>query len=148
MESNTIRLWENTATEINYSVTIEKSKVHEILKQHLSSKEGVQVNYLQELVHIEEPKHLTATELAQYYQYRPLPTLPTFGEQQDRTLKTIHLKDIETNQVKVWRSQAILGADGQTSTVRQKLGTRRHMNTCSPTYTYQFCLLSRCCIQK
>lgn len=123
IEQQSIRLWENDTTEYNYSITIEKSIVHEILKEHLK-KEGVEINYKQELINIEENKKLSDSELALYYQYRPLPTLPStsLGEQHDRGVKSIHLKDVETGQVKVWKSQAIIGADGQTSFVRQKLG--------------------------
>ncbi len=121
VDQQSIRLWENDTTEFNYSITIEKSIVHEILKEHIK-KEGVEINYKQELINIEENKKLSDSELALYYQYRPLPILPTFGEQNDRTLKSIHLKDVDTEEVKVWKSQAIIGADGQTSFVRQKLG--------------------------
>lgn len=131
-EEQSIRLWENDTAEFNFSVTIEKSIVHELLKKYLTEELGVQINYKQELLNIEEIKkvppnstNVTATnDLALYYQYRPLPTLPInlVEHQNDRSLKSIHLKDVETEQVKVWKSQAIIGADGQTSFVRQKLG--------------------------
>ncbi|CAO3642480.1 unnamed protein product [Mucor hiemalis] len=132
VEEQSIRLWENDTAEFNFSITIEKSIVHELLKKYLSEELGVQINYKQELLNIEESKRvpcnptkvIVANDLALYYQYRPLPTLPmNLGEHQlERSVKSIHLKDVDTEQVKVWKSQAIIGADGQTSFVRQKLG--------------------------
>lgn len=136
VEEQSIRLWENDTAEFNFSITIEKSIVHELLKKYLSEELGVQINYKQELLNIEESKRVpcnptkvtAANDLALYYQYRPLPTLPmNLGEHQlERSVKSIHLKDVDTEQVKVWKSQAIIGADGQTSFVRQKLGTHIH----------------------
>ncbi|RCH89960.1 hypothetical protein CU098_006293 [Rhizopus stolonifer] len=53
-----------------------------------------------------------------YYQYRPLP----IPEDHQPQFKSIFTKDTDTQTMKVWKSNVVIGADGQTSFVRQKLG--------------------------
>jgi 2-polyprenyl-6-methoxyphenol hydroxylase-like FAD-dependent oxidoreductase len=141
VDQQSIRLWENDTTQFNYSVSCEKSIVHGIFKEYLEREQGIQVVYKQEVINIEEPLNsqnmsdsipsspTSTTDLSLYYQYRPLPipNSPQHPEHDFRTKKTIHLRNTDTEKVKVWKSQAIVVADGQSSFVRQKLGnTRTH----------------------
>ncbi|KAI8090548.1 hypothetical protein BDF21DRAFT_490948 [Thamnidium elegans] len=120
MEPQSIRLWDNESTEFTYSISCQRSIVIEIFKDYLE-KEGIQIDEKQEIIHIEErnQKLLSDAELSLYYQYRPLPMI---HQPDEKILKSIHLKHRETKEVNVWKSQAIIGADGQMSFIRQKLG--------------------------
>jgi 2-polyprenyl-6-methoxyphenol hydroxylase-like FAD-dependent oxidoreductase len=138
VDQQSIRLWENDTTQFNYSVSCEKSVVHGIFKEYLEREEGIQVVYKQEVINIEEnqypnnqdaPKHdiipsspTSTAEISLYYQHRPLPIPNSHIEHDFRTKKTIHLRNTDTGKIMVWKSQAIVAADGQSSFVRQKLG--------------------------
>jgi 2-polyprenyl-6-methoxyphenol hydroxylase-like FAD-dependent oxidoreductase len=127
MEQNSIRLWDNESTEYKYSISCSKSVVIEILKEYLEKVQGIAIDQNQEIIHIEEKnqKLLSSAEISLYYQYRPLPMIHQIN---DRIMKSIHLLHKKTKQVQVWKSLAIIGADGQTSLVRQKLGTYTQIN--------------------
>jgi hypothetical protein len=151
VEQQSIRVWENDTTEYNYCLTCEKSIVIDILTDYLEKKAGIQIDELQELIQIEEKEkkktsrdgNLSSAELALYYQYRPLPPISSFdNDDNDKpAIKSIHLKHKETEEVKMWKSQAIIGADGQTSFVRQKLGIifYTYTNIKTPRYSYLLC---------
>lgn len=135
------------------------------MTEYLEREEGIQIDELQELIDIEEKKPATrnssnvysssAADLTFYYQYRPLPPISPPMDDDDehvsrkRAIKSIHLKHKETNQVVMWKSQAIIGADGfnsgQTSFVRQKLGLYfllfTRTGTKTPKDSYHFCTL-------
>lgn len=120
-EQQTLRLWENESTEYNYSVSCAKSIVIEIFKEYLEKVQGILIDVDQELIHIEEKSQVSLSneELSLYYQYHPLPAIHQIN---DRTMKSIHLRHKGTKQVQIWKALTIIGADGQTSLVRQKLG--------------------------
>lgn len=132
-DQESIRLWENESTEFNYCISCEKSVFHQLLKEHLEQM-GISIDYKQEVLDIEnqtlmKPIHnqrslsspdiypLTSSlmSMSMYYQYRPLPT-------PEESTKSIFLKNTDTQALKVLRSSVVIGADGQTSFVRQKLG--------------------------
>ncbi|KAI7892421.1 FAD binding domain-containing protein [Mucor mucedo] len=118
-----LRLWENDVTEYNYALSCPKSIVLQILKEYLEKVQGIPIDQDEELIHIEEqsnPSSLSNAELSLYYQYRPLPVI--HHALHDRTMKSIHLRHRKTKEVKVHKALTIIGADGQTSLVRQKLG--------------------------
>lgn len=160
VDQQSIRLWENNITQFSYSVSCEKSIVHDIFKEYLEKEEGIQVVYKQEIIDIQENEHpdnqdslkhdiipsspVSTAELSLYYQYRPLP-IPNdpqhnlhHKEHDFRSQKTIHLRDTDTGKVKVWKSQAIIAADGQSSLVRQKLGNTRTQVMLAPLYYFLF----------
>lgn len=121
-DQKSLRLWENESTEYNYSISCSKSVVIDILKEYLEKVQGIVIDVEQEIIHIEERNQtaLSSKELSLYYQYRPLPTI---HQTNDRIMKSVHLQHKKTKQVQVWKALTIIGADGQTSLVRQKLGT-------------------------
>ncbi|KAI8985328.1 hypothetical protein BDB01DRAFT_896439 [Pilobolus umbonatus] len=120
-----IRLWENDITEFNYALSCEKAILCDILEDHLESQFGVRVDYKQSVTTIEDispttPNDLCTNDLNLYYQYRPLPSPNT--SDCEKTLKLIQMNDVDTRQLKLWKSHTIIGTDDQTDMIRQKLG--------------------------
>ncbi|KAI9473723.1 MAG: hypothetical protein EXX96DRAFT_640963 [Benjaminiella poitrasii] len=132
-QPQSIRLWDNENTEFNYSVTCKKSLLRDLLQQHLQKKEHIQIDHKQEIMQINEqdndyPLSTTTSlidELSLYYQYRPLPGIPSSrytSNERKTPKKFIYLKHTDTHQTKLWKSQVIVAAEGQQSFIRRKLG--------------------------
>lgn len=132
VDQKSLRLWENEATEFNFSLSCEKSIVCKILEGYLEKQWGITVEYKQEVFDIKEPTDHASefipphtTDLSSYYQYRPLPTphqSPPTKKENERNTKTVHYRNVETADVQLWKTQSVIGADGPASFVRQKLG--------------------------
>ncbi|KAF7728603.1 hypothetical protein EC973_005830 [Apophysomyces ossiformis] len=110
------RVWENDATEFNWSLSCECDRVCQVLYDALT-KENVKVHYGQEVIDLED------------VDVNPRTAYPDQSPQHTRT--TIH--DTDTGQVTYWKSRIVIGADGIGSFVRQKLGlaqrSRKSFNT-------------------
>ncbi|KAI7900689.1 uncharacterized protein BX663DRAFT_544832 [Cokeromyces recurvatus] len=130
VSQQSIRLWNNETTGFNYSVTCKKSVLYNLLKQQLQ--EIIQIDQNQEIIDINDQSDnhyqlplLNTTDISSYYQYRPLPCIPRNNKYDitiERAFKSIYLKHTDTHQTKVWKSQIIIGAEGQQSFIRKKLG--------------------------
>ncbi|OBZ87619.1 Phenol 2-monooxygenase [Choanephora cucurbitarum] len=135
-DQESIRLWENDSTEFNYCISCEKSTVHQLFKEHLEQL-GITIDYKQEVLNIENQpivksaytqRSLSSPDIyalssslmsmSMYYQYRPLPA----PEESGSSTKSVFLKNTDTQALKVLRSSVVIGADGPTSFVRQRLG--------------------------
>ncbi|KAI8137559.1 FAD binding domain-containing protein [Fennellomyces sp. T-0311] len=86
-------VWENEATEFNWSLSCESGQVCRVISDALDQRQGVRVRYNHELVDLED--------------------------EGDTCVATIISND---NASFYWKSQIVLGADGTRSFVRQKLG--------------------------
>ncbi|KAG0176904.1 hypothetical protein DFQ28_003390 [Apophysomyces sp. BC1034] len=104
------RVWENDATEFNWSLSCECDRVCQGLVSALE-KHNVKVHYSQQVIDLED------------IDMDPRAAYPDHSPQHTRT--TIH--DLDTGQVTYWKSRIVIGADGTGSFVRQKLGHRNKL---------------------
>ncbi|KAI9499433.1 FAD binding domain-containing protein [Zychaea mexicana] len=105
-------VWENEATEFNWSLSCESDHVCRVLSDALSQRKGVRVRYNHELIDMEDCENDTCLATI----------LPTSSTHTSKTSKSKHHQDNSQQGPYYWKSQIVLGADGTHSFVRQKLG--------------------------
>ena len=112
-------VWENDATEFNWSLSCESDQVCRVLSDALEQRKGVRVRYNHEPIDMEDSENDTCLATI-------LPTTTTVGNNTDSH------NNLENSQAPYyWKSQIVLGADGAHSFVRQKLGMSFFLFTCS-----------------
>ncbi|KAI7847834.1 FAD binding domain-containing protein [Circinella umbellata] len=98
-------VWENDATEFNWSLSCESDHICRVLSDALEQRKGVRVRYGHELIDMEDSENDTCLTTI----------LPTVSDQNNNNLESIQAPYY-------WKSKIVLGADGTHSFVRQKLG--------------------------
>ncbi|KAI9300998.1 FAD binding domain-containing protein [Cunninghamella echinulata] len=123
-DHQSFRVWENEATEFNWSLSYECNKVCDALIDALAGF-GVKVDYQHELIKLDD------FDSDDFHHHHHHPHLP----QKKSIMATIQNNHgIET----YWKSKFVIGADGKNSFVRHKLGiAQRSIRTNGVFYTME-----------